>query len=193
MGRGYGRDFGAAGRNQGFDGSHGQGYGGSLAPSDYRERFGGEAYGGGTAAADYERSQGGRGGSFGGEGRSWMDLRAEANMRSQGPHQGRGPQGWRRSDERVREEICERLTDDVLIDARGIEVEVREGVVTLSGEAVRPSDPTLASQIAHEVSGVKDVRVELTVKPRDGGSTPRPSGEEDRAGGGPPAGSALPT
>lgn len=145
MGRGYGRDFGAAGRGQGFDGSHGEGYGGGFSVDE----------------------------------QSWMERRAEVNMRGLGPHQGRGPQGWRRSDQRVREDVCERLSEDRLIDARGIEVEVRDGVVTLGGEAYGASDPTRASQIARAVHGVKDVRLELSVKPRAGGSLPRQPGEDE--------------
>lgn len=156
-GRGYGRDFGGAGLNQGFDGSWGQGYGGSVAPTDYREGFGGEAYGGGMAGADYERSIGPRGDDFGGDDRTWMDRRADAG----GPHRGRGPKGWSRSDERVREEVCERLTEDRLLDARGVEVRVEKGVVTLAGEVPGPADVRLAEMLARDCPGVAEVRNEL--------------------------------
>ena len=145
-----------------FDGSWGQGYGGSVAPSDYREGFGGEAYGGGMSAADYERSIGGRGEDFGGDDRNWMDARSEARS---GPHAGKGPRGWSRSDQRVCEEVCEVLMEDRLLDARGIEVTVADGVVTLSGEAPGASDAAHAEMLARRAPGVKAVRNELRHAP----------------------------
>lgn len=161
-GRGYGRDFGGAGRNQGFDGSWGQGYGGSVGPSDYREGFGGEAYGGGMAADDYARSFGGRGEDFGADDRNWIDRRAERNS---GPNAGKGPKGWSRSDQRVREEVCERLTEDRLLDARGVEVSVADGVVTLRGEVPGSSDAAHAEMLARGAPGVRDVVTELRHAP----------------------------
>jgi hypothetical protein len=163
-GRGYGRDFGGGGRNQGFDGSWGQGYGGSVAPSDYREGFGGEAYGGGMAASDYERSNGGRGEEFGSDDRSWIDRCADDASKGRTPHhRGRGPKSWARSDQRLYEEVCERLLNDRLIDARGFEVDIEDGVVTLIGRVRAPADPQLAERLVRQVPGVKDVRLELSV------------------------------
>jgi hypothetical protein len=159
MGRGYGRDFGGGGLNQGFDGSHGLGYGGSVGPTDYREGFGGEAYGGGTIAADYERSYGGRGEDFGGDDRSWMDARAE------GPHRGKGPRAWTRNDERIREQVCERLLQDRLLDAREVDVSVQEGVVTLSGAVPGASDAAHAEMLVRQTPGVTDVRAQLSYRP----------------------------
>jgi len=162
-GRGYGRDFGGGGPNQGFDGSHGQGYGGGVGPTDYREGFGGEAYGGGMQGADYARSFGGRGEDFGGDDRNWLDQRADE--RSQGPHRGRGPRGWSRQDERIREEVCERLLQDRLLDARGVEVTVQDGVVSLTGEVPGASDAAHAEMLARQAPGVVDVRSELRDAP----------------------------
>lgn len=146
-GRGYGRDFGAGGLNQGFDGSWGQGYGGSVGPSDYREGFGGEAYGGDSAADE----------------RAWMDERADARS---GPHAGRGPRGWSRTDARVREAVSEALMEDPLLDAREIEVQVDGGVVTLSGEVPGGSDVHRAEQLARRCGGVGEVRNDLQVHGR---------------------------
>ena len=46
---------------------------------------------------------------------------------------GHGPQGYVRSDERLLELICERLTDDPDIDPREVRVQVAGGEVTLEG------------------------------------------------------------
>lgn len=129
-----------------------------------------------------EASREGYGGSLQRPERSWRDQKAETNMRGLGPHQGRGPQGWRRSDRQLRDEVCERLSEDRLIDARGIEVEVRDGVVSLKGEAAGASDPRHAEHLVRQVAGVKDVLVELTVHPRAAGSMPRQAVEEDDGG-----------
>jgi hypothetical protein len=162
FGRGYGRDF-AGGRDQGFDGSWGQGYGASLAPSDYRDTAG--AYGG-FSASDYARSFGGRGEDIASDvERSWMDVCADDECMGRPHHRGRGPKGWSRSDQQVYEAVCERLTRDRLIDARGFEVDVEEGVVTLRGLARAPADPRHAAELVRSTPGVKDVRLELTLAP----------------------------
>ncbi len=46
-------------------------------------------------------------------------------------HRGKGPKGYTRSDERIREDVNERLTDDGMIDASEIEVDVKNGEVLL--------------------------------------------------------------
>jgi hypothetical protein len=48
-------------------------------------------------------------------------------------YRGKGPKGYRPSDERLRERICERLTDDPFIDATDLEVSVANGEVTVTG------------------------------------------------------------
>ena len=50
-----------------------------------------------------------------------------------GPHAGRGPKGYQRSDERVREIVSEALARDGELDASEIEVSVERGEVTLNG------------------------------------------------------------
>jgi osmotically-inducible protein OsmY len=48
-------------------------------------------------------------------------------------HVGKGPRGYQRSDERVFEDVCDRLTDDPRVDASDVEVRVENGEVTLTG------------------------------------------------------------
>lgn len=169
-GRGYGRDFGGGGLNQGFDGSWGRGYGGSTAPADYRR--------GGPAPMGHDAGFGGRDEALGLDDRSWIDQCADDEASGRKHHRGRGPKGWARDDQRLYEEVCERLLHDRLIDARGIEVEVDDGVVTLRGEARAAADPMLAERLVRETPGVKDVRLDLQLRPRPPEPQPQPSEDE---------------
>lgn len=73
--------------------------------------------------------------------RSWADLgvssvrSGEGGLsESNGPSlRGRGPKGYARSDQRVHEIVCERLTEDPHVDASDIEVAVKDGEITLTG------------------------------------------------------------
>src|SRR5512140_3647837 len=51
--------------------------------------------------------------------------------RMQGPHAGKGPRGYTRSDDRIYEEVCDRLTEHGQLDASNVTVEVKNGEVTL--------------------------------------------------------------
>jgi hypothetical protein len=48
-------------------------------------------------------------------------------------HRGKGPKGYRQTDERLRERLCELLTDDPRIDATNIDVQVQDGEITVAG------------------------------------------------------------
>jgi osmotically-inducible protein OsmY len=76
---------------------------------------------------------------------------------------GRGPKGFQRSDERVRELVSERLEDHDAIDASDIEVTVNSGEVTLSGTVDDRRTKRLAEDVAESVAGVKDVHNNLKV------------------------------
>jgi osmotically-inducible protein OsmY len=80
-----------------------------------------------------------------------------------GQFAGRGPKGWQRSDDRIREDINERLTDHPDIDASEIEVQVTRGEVTLTGEVGDRDTKRLAEDIAERVSGVRDVHNQVRV------------------------------
>ena len=77
---------------------------------------------------------------------------------------GRGPKGYLRSDERIREQVCERLSDSDEVDATDIEVTVREREVTLEGTVETRRMKHLAEDIADSVSGVEDVHNRITVR-----------------------------
>jgi hypothetical protein len=77
---------------------------------------------------------------------------------------GRGPKGYRRSDERIREEISDRLMTHPDIDASDIELHVSGGIVTLSGTVEDRHEKRLAEYITEDVLGVDDVENRLKVR-----------------------------
>jgi hypothetical protein len=87
-------------------------------------------------------------------------------------HSGRGPRGFQRSDDRILEEVCERLTWDPDLDASEIEVRVENGVVMLEGMVESRHDKRRAEDLADEVRGVMDVQNRLrtvSIQQRAGG------------------------
>jgi hypothetical protein len=85
-----------------------------------------------------------------------------------GEHRGKGPRGYRRSDERIREDVNDRLTDDSWVDASEVEVRVQGGEVTLDGRVRTRDDKRRAEDIAERVSGVSHVQNNLRVtEPRE--------------------------
>jgi hypothetical protein len=89
--------------------------------------------------------------------------------RGAGPHRGRGPKGHARSDARIHEDVCERLTDDPHVDASEIEVRVENGEVTLSGTVPDRGAKRRAEDVAESASGVRHVRNDLRVQGRSHG------------------------
>ena len=79
-------------------------------------------------------------------------------------HMGRGPKGYRPSDERIRDQINERLTMHPEVDASEVEVRVENGMVILTGTVEDRHAKRLTEDIAEDVFGVDDVRNELRVR-----------------------------
>ena len=144
-GRAYGRDYGSEGeRYGGFQGPATDTYNPrsdyDRGPFPYSPEYGeGPGYVGGIS---YGRAPG----DFGRPYRRRPDFR------------GRGPKGYVRPDDRIRDEVCDRLTDDPELDASDIEVKVDNGEVILSGLVDSRADKIRAEVDADEVSGVKDVQ-----------------------------------
>ncbi len=160
----YGRgNFGGPSRQGQFGGgqprsAEGQGYGNSQGLRSSGGFYAGAGYSG-ESAFGRERGFGGgmdqgyRGRDFGGPG---ADLRT-------GGFAGRGPKGYKRTDERIREDVCERLSRDDDVDASEIEVRVKDGEVTLDGSVMTRSMKHHAENLAEDVSGVRDVTNNLKV------------------------------
>jgi hypothetical protein len=81
-------------------------------------------------------------------------------------HRGRRPKRSR-DDVRVREDVCEVLTVHDRVDASEIEVDVKEGVVTLTGTVSSRAERRDAEDALFDVAGVVDVINQLRVLPRE--------------------------
>ena len=119
--------------------------------------------------------------------RYWFD---EGDQRGQ--LRGTQPRGYERSDERLRELACERLTDADL-DASDIEVKVSQGTVTLEGSVRARWMKHAAEDLVDDLGGVKDIQNHLRVRSGDTdtaaqtsagtGSTPARAGDATPATG----------
>lgn len=136
-------------------------YGRSSYGSDWQRRSGG-AYGRGQS----ERGEEDRGWweRAGDEVRSWFGDEDAERRRRMDEHRGRGPKGYTRSDDRIREDVCDRLSDDPRVDASNIEVTVSNGEVTLAGTVDARDVKRRAEDCAEDVSGVKNVQNNLRVQ-----------------------------
>lgn len=141
----------------------------------------GDAYTGETHGREWGAFGGAGWGTTGTSGGVWE----AGGLASGRHHRGRGPKGYERSDERIKEEICERLTHDPHIDASDISIECRAGVVILEGSIERRSLKHRVEDMVDAVSGVRDIQNRLKV-PANTQSVPRedmlnnqPTGEGD--------------
>lgn len=102
----------------------------------------------------YERDTAGR-----------RDYSSERSWSSQaeGLHAGKGPKGYQRSEERIREDVCDALEAHAHIDASEVEVEISEGIVTLTGSVESRQAKRLAEQAVETVRGVKDIHNQLQI------------------------------
>ncbi len=98
---------------------------------------------------------------------SWFgDENAERRRRmdeSGGTHRGKGPRGYKRSDQRILDDINERLTEYEYLDASDITVVVNQCVVTLTGTVDSRWAKRSAEGIVDTVSGVEDIQNNLHV------------------------------
>jgi hypothetical protein len=136
----------------------------------------GRDYERGYAHTDYGRGaiSSGMGGTYEGEfgpepgtpahNATTIDWGHSENWLIPGPMTGRGPEGYQRSDERIMEDVCERLTQHGQLDASRIRVEVRDCEVTLEGTVDSRGAKRMAEDAVESVSGVRDVQNNLRIR-----------------------------
>lgn len=81
-----------------------------------------------------------------------------------GPFTGIGPREYRRSDDKIREDISEWLAMHGRLDAGDISVEVVNGEVTLAGTVDGRWEKREAERVAETVRGVMDVYNRLHIR-----------------------------
>ena len=128
-------------------------------------------------------------GGYGGRGaydRGYTPRSYDAKLdRMEGRQRGpvRPPRGYQRADERIREDVCERLMEGP-VDVGDVEVTVSNGEVTLSGTVVERWEKRAIEDIAGNVRGVHDVHNRVRVRPMEdrpmGQETSRPRDEQPR-------------
>jgi osmotically-inducible protein OsmY len=104
---------------------------------------------------------------------SWFgddDAERRRRMDEMRSHRGKGPKGYTRSDDRIKEDVNERLSDDPHIDASDIDVSVEKGEVTLTGTVDSRSAKRRAEDIVESLSGVKNVENRIRVSSNTGTS-----------------------
>jgi osmotically-inducible protein OsmY len=67
------------------------------------------------------------------------------------------------SDDQIYDNVRRKLADDQVVKGGAMEVEVKDGTVTLRGKVETDQQKSKAAKIAHKVSGVKQVNNELEV------------------------------
>lgn len=156
FGRGYDRDLEDQFTNEQQPGDWYQ---------DYPEPGPGQAYGADYGRLIYGRQRYGR--EYGGRGYG-QDFPAGgaapgSRWNQAGPYRGHGPKGYVRSDERIREDVCERLSDSPYVDAREIEVYCSQGIIRLEGRVDSRATKRYVEALADSCPGVRDVENRLTI------------------------------
>lgn len=182
----YGREYGSSGTSRYGRSDHSGGgdftsrdYGGNNYGSGRRERDDSQRSGYGTdgsggsrrGTGSYAGSGASSGYGYGGHGiesqrrgREWNEPFGESHYGAgPGLHRGKGPKGYQRSDERLKEMISERLRDDPYIDATEVTVTCQAGKLTLDGMVDSRQSKNAIEDIAEQL-GVSDVQNNLRVQ-----------------------------
>jgi BON domain-containing protein len=169
-GRGSQRDWDQERRHTNYGMYGGGGPGAGYGRGQSHSWYGGEAYPGERQGYGNERA------GLGGQ--AWSGWQS-------GPYTGRGPRGYTRSDERIREDVCERMSLHGQLDASDIEVRVASGEVTLIGSVSSRYAKRMAEDVVDGVSGVREVNNQLRVTAGQEGQPGQPGqigrGERPRA------------
>lgn len=86
-----------------------------------------------------------------------MDTEEE----QEGPHRGKGP--GQRTDEQIKSAVEEALTEDSWLDASGIQVNVQNGIATLTGTVDSREAKRGAEDLVDALPGVRDVQNNLRI------------------------------
>lgn len=119
---------------------------------------------------------------------SWFNDDDDDRQRGQNQystgHRGKGPKDYQRSTDRIREDICDRLSDDDHLDATHIQVQVQGNEVILSGTVNERYQKRYAEDLVESVSGVRHVENRIRVGSASGDLSAHDyTGNTDKIGG----------
>jgi|GEM_PF-6812003 len=166
---------GSYGQNQ-YGSQSGNQYGqsGHYGQSGQSGQSGGYAGNSSSSGSSSFGNSGGRGGNGSSMQNSsvWNSMTGSDQYRSgaDGARKGSAPKNYKKSDDRISDDLCEKLMHQGL-DCSGVEVSVKEGIVTLTGEVCERNDKHRIEQIAADISGVNDVENQLRMAKKSNGST----------------------
>ncbi len=158
---GYGPEGGGYGTQSNYAAHGGYGSPGERWQSGYGDQGGHGSQGYGTHAGY---------GSQGGYGAQGYGPRGEAHWpQSSWAEQGhrqqrRGPKGYKRSDERIREDLCERLMHSDFIDSSEVTIDVTAGKVVIDGTVPQRGMKHAIEDMAEATSGVTEVENKVRVQ-----------------------------
>jgi len=148
-------EFGRGGYERGFEGM------------DRESGWGGFPTGGGYGQTGFREGASSQFGSFPTSGYSEGQY---GSTRTRGRFTGRGPKNYTRSDDRIREDVSDRLEQHGEIDATEIEVRVETAEVILEGTVPDRRTKRLAEDVVEDTPGVKQVHNRLRIQGNGGES-----------------------
>lgn len=93
-------------------------------------------------------------------GDTWVNQK---EYKKQADFVGFGPRGYKRSDDRIYEEVCEELMRNPDVDASNIGVKVEQGKVYLTGKVASRKMKKISELVIADLPGVQDVFNELAI------------------------------
>jgi hypothetical protein len=167
---GAGPEFGRGAYERGFEGM------------DRESGWGGFPTGGAYGRSEFFQGTPSQSGSFPTPGYS----EGQFGSRTRGRFTGRGPKNYTRSDDRIREDVSDRLEQHGEIDATEIEVRVETAEVILEGTVPDRRTKRLAEDVVEDTPGVKQVHNRLRIQGNGGeiesGRSQSASGSQSTSG-----------
>lgn len=91
------------------------------------------------------------------------ERRRDRDQQQSESHRGKGPKGYKRSTDRIKEDISDLFSDDPYLDASDIEIDVTDDNVILTGTVGHRQQKRRAEDLAESVSGVHNVENRIKV------------------------------
>jgi osmotically-inducible protein OsmY len=157
---GYGASRGGGGMNEyGTPGYETAGYDSELGYSG--QSMSGRGYG-----SEYRSgsSSGYGSGGYGSSSGYQLGSQQRDSGYQQRSYRGLGPQNYQRADDRIRDDVHEKLTESDEIDARNIMVDVNQGNVTLTGTVPERRMRYAAEDLVEGCMGVSNINNQLKVQ-----------------------------